>query len=242
VNEADVHIFATASLRGLQNQAEVLTGIRLITGILPEVLSGEEEARLDYVGASHAMACQDGLLIDIGGASTELVIFRECQLVECVSIPMGCLSLYHRFIKKAIPTERERKELKREIRERLAEYVTWELTGDLPLMVGVGGTVRAALKLSKDLFGLADDHQEVRAVFVRDILRDMKRDDNHLYRHINKRIPERALTICPGLMILREAMRLFQCEGLTVSPFGVREGYLIDHVLKGELNRADSTD
>jgi exopolyphosphatase/pppGpp-phosphohydrolase len=43
-------------------------------------------------------------------------------------------------------------------------------------------------------------------------------------------------------MILNEAIRLFRTESVTVSPYGVREGYLIDHVLKGEFPPADGGD
>ena len=152
----DIHIFATASLRGIHNQDEALKIIQEDTGFLPEVLSGEEEARLGFIGASHFNEFENGILIDIGGASTELVRFENSQPVQLASIPVGCLNLYAKFVGKVIPTGKESKKIKTEIRERF-DAVDWDFEEKFPLMVGVGGTARAVQKLSRDLYSLPDN-------------------------------------------------------------------------------------
>ncbi|MDR1116841.1 MAG: phosphatase [Oscillospiraceae bacterium] len=231
VEQNEIHVFATASLRGILNQEQVLEMIRQDTGLLPEVLSGEYEARLDYIGASHFMECGEGILIDIGGASTELVRFENARPVRFASMPVGCLSLYTGFIGKMIPTENERKNIKKEIREQL-DNLGWSPEENFPLMIGVGGTVRAAHKLSRSLFSLPKGQNEMSAGFVKKILNELKNSDSEIYRTVYKLIPERTLTIVPGLMILREAIKRFNCENILVSDYGVREGYLIDRILK----------
>ena len=232
VDEKNIHLFATASLRGIHNQQEALEMIHLACGLYPMVLSGEEEARLDFVGASHVVECQDGILIDIGGASTEIVRFQDSQPTELISIPIGCLSLFSKFVGEIIPNENERKKIKKEIRSKFGEYINWNTKEKLPLMVGVGGTVRAAHKLSCDLFLLPRENKELKTEYIKEILDKLNYNENEIFHTVYKRIPERTLTIFPGLMILHEAIKLFNCKSFVVSDYGVREGYLIDHVLK----------
>ena len=86
-------IFATASLRNVSNQDEVVNEIRRTTGILPEIISGQEEARLDFLGATRFYPMERGLLADIGGGSTELVWFVKNGPKEMISVPIGSLGL-----------------------------------------------------------------------------------------------------------------------------------------------------
>ena len=51
---------------------------------------------------------------------------------------------------------------------------------------------------------------------------------------VYKTIPERLMTISTGLMILRQAIEKFGCETISVSNFGVREGFLIERVLNAD--------
>ena len=237
--EKDIHLFATASLRGIHNQQQALEMIEQACGIYPEVLSGEEEARLDFLGASHIIECSDGILIDIGGASTELVHFQNGQPIELVSVPIGCLSLYSGFVNKIIPTEDECKKIKKEIRKQFDKHMEWAVEEGLPLMIGVGGTVRAAQKLSRDLFSLPKENKELQIGHIKEILHKLKHNEDEIFRTVYKRIPERALTIFTGLMILNEAIKRFKCESFVVSNYGVREGYLIDRVLKEDATCGD---
>ena len=62
-----VSVFATASLRNIVNTDEVIRILRAKTGYSVDLISGEEEARLDFLGATHALNIQDGVLVDIGG-------------------------------------------------------------------------------------------------------------------------------------------------------------------------------
>ena len=94
LNIPQVAVFATASLRNIRNTAQAVAEIQRGTGFAIEVLSGEEEARLGYAGAMEELALSEGLFVDIGGASTEVVRFAHGQLVSAVSCPVGSLKLY----------------------------------------------------------------------------------------------------------------------------------------------------
>ena len=66
-------VFATASLRNIQNTREAVDQVFLVTGFSIDVISGQAEAYLDYYGVMVDAPLENGLLFDIGGGSTELV-------------------------------------------------------------------------------------------------------------------------------------------------------------------------
>jgi len=75
-------------------------------GVAPEVLSGDEEARLSYAGAVHGLPAGTGppyLVVDIGGGSTELVAGRE-RVERAVSVDVGCVRMTERHLPGDPPT------------------------------------------------------------------------------------------------------------------------------------------
>ena len=94
-----IHI-STASLRLISNKNEVLEEIERRTGIFVDLISGLEEAKLDFIGATLFTDLDEGVLIDIGGGSTELVSFQDGEMLESFSMPIGSLNTYNRFVKK----------------------------------------------------------------------------------------------------------------------------------------------
>ena len=106
-------VFATASLRNVCNTEDILRTIARRTGIKVVILSGQEEAILDFIGATHSVGMKNGLLIDIGGGSTELTAFSE-QTISCAeSISIGSLSLYTNYVEELLPTPAEQKAIRR---------------------------------------------------------------------------------------------------------------------------------
>lgn len=227
----DIHLFATASLRNVRNRDEAVHTIARETSLVPDVLEGSEEAALGFVGVSKFANCDNGVMIDIGGASTELVLFNDHKAVNLVSLPIGSLNLSVKYVKGIIPTKHERKRIKSKIRDQLSA-VYWGGEGQYPLLVGTGGTLRAVRKLSSALFDLPADGRDISASYVKEIIKLLKKNENHIYQVVYKTIPERLLTISTGLYILQQVIKKFGCETILVSNFGVREGYLVDRVLK----------
>ena len=71
-----VRAVATAAVRNAANTAEIVRILQEQTGLHIEVLSGSEEARYGYLGVINTMDIRDGLIIDIGGGSTEVTCFK----------------------------------------------------------------------------------------------------------------------------------------------------------------------
>ena len=230
VPEERIRVFATASLREVDNQVEALEAVRAATRLVPEVLSGEEEAYLDFVGVSSFTKLPGGLLVDIGGASTELARFVQGRPVRLASVPIGCLSLYTRYASHLLGGPEERPSLRDAIRDSLDAFPWAETAPEEPL-IGVGGTARASLKLSRALFGGDKADPRLPAENVGRLRRLLEERDEEAYRAVHKAAPERALTLIPGLLILEEAIRRAGRQELLISRFGVREGYYLKKVL-----------
>ncbi|MEL7622680.1 MAG: phosphatase [Clostridiales bacterium] len=226
VDKSNIHILATASLRNIDNREEAVEAIYRKTEMLPEVLTGEEEALLDFIGASYHINYQRGLLIDIGGASTELVLFDNHEPVALASMPIGCLTLYRKYVENIFPSQEEEKQIKREVLRFLQET---NLQKDCPIVIGVGGSVKAVNKLARVLFPETGDILE--ADIVKKLHKRFKNPDQKLLDAVYKTIPERTLTIVPGLILLKQAIKFFGSQAIHVNEYGLREGYLLDRIL-----------
>lgn len=82
--------FATAAVRTAENRAEFLDEVKSLCGLSVEVISGEEEAELGILGA---LGESDGGVIDVGGASTEIVVKKDGELAYKKSVNIGVVRL-----------------------------------------------------------------------------------------------------------------------------------------------------
>ena len=229
-----ISVFATASLRNISNTEQALSVIRAATGYSVEVISGEDEALFGYAGAMQELHLTGGAFLDIGGASTEIVTFEDGRPVDFASFPIGSLSLYHRCVKKILPGDGSLKRLRQEISKTI--YVGEGALAPCPLLVGVGGTARAALKLAQHYYGLSDDCRSMTAEQLDGLcsfLCSGKKDASDLILRLEA---ERIHTLVPGLLILQHVFHVFHAEQLVVSKYGVREGYLCQRILKNNTD------
>ncbi len=226
----NVSVFATASLRNIVNTDEVVRHISVRTGFKVDVISGEEEATLDFIGATHALDMDDGLMVDIGGGSTELAFYENAQVKTALSLPIGSLSLFSKHVSKLFPKRKEKQAMQEEI---LNELEKLGLDGFPPHQVicGVGGTIRAAKKLKNELYS-AKPNSTLETAYIPEILSLLHRPDKSMLRKILQTVPDRIHTITPGLLILNTIADYFGSETIHVSDYGVREGYLYEKVLK----------
>ena len=87
-------IFATACIRAAANSREICTEIEKATGTAVVLLDGREEARLSHLALYAEVRPEgDGICIDMGGGSTEVVRFHKDEVTNCKSLPLGCVLL-----------------------------------------------------------------------------------------------------------------------------------------------------
>jgi exopolyphosphatase/guanosine-5'-triphosphate,3'-diphosphate pyrophosphatase len=237
------HAFATAALRNIDNSEEAVDQIVRASGLQIQVIPGEMEAELDFVGATRGMKLSTGLLVDIGGASTELVVYKDQKIQKAISMPLGSLSMYNQYVENLLPTKQERKNIEQAV---LAAIATDEdfFAGrykKIDGICGVGGTIRAACKLNNDMFELPTDNHVINTANVKKILKKLETPEGEQFISTGKMdtllrvVPDRIRTVLPGMIILQTVIKYFKAKMIHVSFMGVREGYLYQQVLgKGE--------
>lgn len=222
--------FATASLRNVENTKEALLEIEKETGLSVEVISGEEEAILDFEGATHNIEMEHGILVDIGGGSTEVVTYQKGKIETPLSLPMGSLNLYTKNVENILPKKAEVKKMRKSIQEQIKKL--GEEIEPREIICGVGGSIRAASKLNNYLFSESAANREISIGHLDYILSTLEENNATTLNLILKVCPERIHTIIPGLLILKSIAKLYNSEKIIVSRYGVREGYLYERVVK----------
>lgn len=222
--------FATASLRNITNTEQAVARLQADTGFSIRVLSGREEALLDYVGVTHALELDRGMILDIGGGSTEWVCFDSGKIRHAASIPLGSLNLYTRCVSHLLPTEKEQEKMRKKVKKQLERAAFPKL--DCPVLCGVGGTIRAAGKLCRSLYGLPADNKIISLDMIHDILARFSTPNRENLHLLLKIVPERVHTLLPGLEILATLARRSGGETVRICSSGVREGFLLKEVLQ----------
>lgn len=227
-----VYTFATASLRNVNNSKKVTRIIEEKTNLNIDLISGEEEATLDYVGASMILTLDDGLLIDIGGGSTELVLYEKGKIQKATSLPIGSLSLYKKYVKEFLPTEKEMLKIRKDVLKHLKEMDDYISPNNTELICGVGGTVRAANKLCNDIFNTSETNKQIEVHKLKEIFNLYLNESHKFIKTILKVAPDRLHTILPGMNILYIVANYYNSKVIEVSDFGIREGYLYTMINK----------
>lgn len=238
IETVDVFVFATAALRNINNSQEAIDVINEATGYRIELISGEQEAIYDFIGTTLFMDLQDGIMVDIGGGSTELVFYRDKKVEKAVSLPIGSLNLYTKYVKDVFPTKKEITKIKSEVKDELKQI---EIFGSYPVICGVGGSIRAVRKLNNDIYNVQLPNRTIEVKNLKDITFKFLESRLFALEKIIKLIPERIHTIIPGMLILMVIARYYQSDSIIVSKHGNREGYLYTKLFSedGYVNKSN---
>lgn len=240
LNINNILAFATAPLRNISNPTEAKEAIEKNTGLEIRVLSGDEEASLSYRGAIYDVQLKDGLAVDIGGGSTELVFFEDEAIKDLASLDMGSLTMFNKYVEKIIPEEKELEKIKKKTTSKLKD-LDIKVKDKLDI-IGVGGTLRAALRVNNYIHKHPDDYNKITKDELASLIASLKSDYDHTKSIILKVEPRRVHTILPGLKILSAIADRYESPNIYVSEFGVREGYLASYLEdKNVLNAENNT-
>lgn len=221
-----IRAVATAAIRNSANRSHVLERIESETGLTIELISGEQEAGYGFLGMINSMSVTDGLLIDIGGGSTEVSLFRNRSLVEAVSFPFGCVSLTRQFSKGGMLSDQALKELEQLVEQALLRQPWLKQSPGFPL-VGVGGTVRALGKMHQAYvkYPFESTHNYPMtgeaASELFELLRKLPIGKRKNFPGLSK---DRVDIIVPGLAILRTIFRAVGASHYLICGTGLRDG------------------
>ena len=223
----NVHVLATAAAREARNGPAFLEEVEHICGVVPQVLSGEQEARKSALGVISAMLEPNGVVGDLGGGSLELIDVDGKKLGHGSTYPLGGLRIQDMAegsVKKAMDIAA--KSLKRS--DELAN-----LEGET--FYAVGGTWRAFGKLHMSSIAYPLNvmhHYEIETDEAMEFCRQCMRGDIEDFAGIGAVSKARRSLLPFGAAVMHEVLRLGKPCRVVISSLGVREGHLYEQLPK----------
>jgi exopolyphosphatase/guanosine-5'-triphosphate,3'-diphosphate pyrophosphatase len=234
-----VKAVATSALREASNSDFFIRKTSSETGISIEVISGEKEAELTLKGIilslpeSSAITHHPLLIFDIGGGSTEWILYTENSPVDMGSIPVGVLKLTGIFMKTDPPSVENITELTREISSHLdsLKFMIGNRIDKQTRLIGTAGTFAtiASIDLGLETYAREKIHLHTislaRLQMIQKKLITLPLIERKKVKGLE---PERADLIIPGIQFTINVMEVFNFNELIVSDYGLLEGILIE--------------
>jgi len=219
---------ATSAARDATNRDEFFDAASQVLGVRPELLPGEEEARLSFLGATADLSAPAPyLVVDIGGGSTELVVGID-EPTGAISIDVGCVRVTEQFLHSDPPTPEELSGAVSVVRDHLAD-VERELPSvrEARTMVGLAGTITtvAAVELGLATYDRdAIHHFRLARAGVEDVFRTLALEPAEQRRHNPGLEPGRVDVIVGGIVVLVSILRAFDIDEVLVSEADILDG------------------
>ncbi|HEV8298890.1 MAG TPA: Ppx/GppA phosphatase family protein [Acidimicrobiales bacterium] len=235
-----VRMTATSAARDASNREEFFDAAEKVVGVRPELLTGAEEARLSFLGATRELDEARGpfLVVDIGGGSTEFSFgTRSCDYAR--SIDIGCVRLTEQYIAHDPPRPEELVACLSVAEAYIDEIVREHPpVADAGTFVGLAGTVSTAAAVEIGLAEYQRDrihHFVLTRAAVEDVFRTLATEP-HDDRVHNPGLEEaRADVIVGGMCILVQLLRQLGFEECLVSESDILDGLV--HSLRGDVTR-----
>ncbi|TVQ61047.1 MAG: CHAD domain-containing protein [Phycisphaerales bacterium] len=231
-----IRAVGTAVLRSATNQREFLGLVRERAGVEIDVISAEEEARLNYDSAAKAFDVESlpTAIVDIGGGSTEIVLTAGGLIERIYTIDIGAVRVTERFGgAEEAPGPRF---------DEMRDWVDARLHDDIgkppfepQMLIGAGGTFEALAKMDmlrnepgatagmpSVVRGYDLDRNAVRSIL--DWLRAMTLAER---RRVPGLSPQRADIIVAGVTLVDRVMRALDVRHIRVHDGGIRDGLLL---------------
>lgn len=232
-----VKAVATAAVRGAKNQAEFLKRVKDEVGLDLQVISGSTEAYLDYVGVVNTLPIRNGIIMDCGGASTELVWVQNGACKERISIPIGSVVLSQNY---NLADSISASDLYRAMNAAGQKISTVRWLGqvhNLPL-IALGGSNRTIAKIHRrevtdDVDELPDIHgTHLPPHYIFNLVSKLIAMNKNERMKIPGLAKNRADVIIGGLIPISLVLRNLQISEVIFSNCGLRDGVLFEYLRK----------
>ncbi|HET9730832.1 MAG TPA: Ppx/GppA phosphatase family protein [Acidimicrobiia bacterium] len=224
----EVGATATSASRDAENRDEFFEAVESTLGTAPQLLSGEREAEIEFLGATAACAeLGPYLVVDIGGGSTEYIAGGDTPSGLC-SIDIGCVRLTEQYLHSDPPTPEELSQAVSVVRDHLADVdrlVPQAATART--VIGTAGTVwtLAAIELGIDQAERDRiDRFRLTRQAAEDVFRTLATEPLERRRHNPGLDPGRVDVIVGGAIIAVSVLRHWQLDHLLVSEADILDG------------------
>ncbi|MEV6241604.1 Ppx/GppA phosphatase family protein [Lentzea sp. NPDC051838] len=203
---------ATSATRDASNRDEFFGMTEEILGAPAEVITGDEEARLSYLGAVADLDPEEGpfLVTDLGGGSTEFVLGSGTEVEAARSMDIGCVRLTERFIREDPPSKEEIVAAEAFARQQIKEAFEIVPVEKTKTWIGVAGTVTTLSALVQGLEVYNSDVIHLSRITldnveeITDRILSMTHDER---ASLGPMHPGRVDVICGGAIVLRAIAR-----------------------------------
>jgi exopolyphosphatase/guanosine-5'-triphosphate,3'-diphosphate pyrophosphatase len=238
MHASSVRTAGTSALRRARDSEEFLGDAERALGHQIDVISGTEEARLIFRGATESLPPNEGLrlVLDIGGGSTELILGQGPTPRSLESLRLGCVSITEAYFDAGKIDHKAFDDARLAIRLDLRPVKAFFRDSTALDAIGTSGTIIATELVAREA-GLIESNDLTPDVVEQLIERVL--DFDNVSRVSLPGLSERRAQVWPGgLAILVELLEVLRVERLKVSDGALREGLLYDHI--GRLRHEDA--
>lgn len=219
----------TSAVRDASNGAQFTELVRSQFGLDAQVLSGDEEAQLTFLGAmsDRPVSSEPTVVIDIGGGSTEFIVGSDHEASFHVSVQAGVLRMSERHIHTDPPSPHELQALAADTRSIFLAGLPAAQRQAVKQAIAVAGTATSAASIDQALdpydpdrvhgYTLLRATVELLIARLADLTEAQRREVIGLH-------PDRAPTIVAGMILLEEAMKAFDLDQVEVSEHDILRG------------------
>jgi exopolyphosphatase/guanosine-5'-triphosphate,3'-diphosphate pyrophosphatase len=222
-----VRMVATSASRDASNAEDFRAMVRGVLGVDPEVISGDEEARLSFTGAVRGLEADPPyLVVDIGGGSTEFVTGRSTSELA-ISMDIGCVRMTERHLRSDPPTAAEIVAAEQDITSAVDIALAAVPGRAAKTLVGLAGSVTTVTALALDLPAYDASrihHARVSYDEVAKVTADLLAATVAERRALPVMHPGRADVIGAGALILRTIMERSGQSSVVASEHDILDG------------------
>ncbi|MEK7819351.1 MAG: hypothetical protein AAB255_06125 [Bacteroidota bacterium] len=217
----------TSALRDAVNRNDFIQSVRIETGIEIKILSGEEEARLTFIGTINDFTNHDSnyTVIDIGGGSTEIIFGDNQNIIYSKSFDIGSVRMSERFLKHTPPLKSELSNLSNFISTNLKDVSPNIFRGSE--LIGVAGTATTLLSIHLNTHNFSSEYLNMKTIsfsVLNNIFLKLASLNETEITNIPQISEGRRDIIVAGNAILLDFMEYFGWKNIKVSTRGLRFG------------------
>lgn len=230
---------ATAAVRQAKNQADFLKRVKDEVGIDLQVISGVTEAYLDYLGVINTLPVRNGIIMDCGGASTELIWVQNGACKDRVSIPIGAVILSQNYNLTDKIAASDLYQAMNAAGQKISTVRWLGQVHNLPL-IALGGSNRTIAKIHRrEVMDEFDDLPDIHGMhmpphYIFNLVSKLISMDKDGRMKVPGLAKNRADVIVGGLIPISLVLRNLQISEVIFSNCGLRDGILFEYLHKNK--------
>lgn len=231
-----IYCIGTSALRDSKNGNEFINLAKAETNVEVDIISGEEESNLGFIGVLQGLDDTNNILVlDIGGGSTEFILGDESGIKYAKSENVGALRMTEKFLATDPICENEFEDMSNFIEETISDTINILKEKNIRQIVGIGGTITSVSAINQELetYSMEKIHgSKVNEKELDNILQNLKKMTLNDKKNIKGLQPKRADIITAGVRILNIIMKKLEKENIIVSEYDNLEGLICQKARK----------